>query len=33
MKKKRGRPRKKPKTELEKFQEIVEMLVGKFTWK
>jgi len=28
-KRKRGRPRKKPKTDLEKFKEIVEMLIGK----
>ncbi len=28
-KRKRGRPRKNPKTDLEKFKEIVEMLIGK----
>ena len=28
-KRKRGRPRKKPKTDLEKYKEIVEMLIGK----
>ncbi len=27
-KRKRGRPRKRPKTDLEKFKEIVKMLIG-----